>query len=324
MRADKAIKFMLAAQHYAQLFSKDNSTQVGAFFVDPNDFTQLTQGYNGMPRGVDDHRPDRLERPAKYMYFEHAERNGIYNLARRHLKESLFLTLSVPSFSCARAAISVGAKEIWFPEPVEKTAELSAAMELFEETGVTVRVFNRLSGELICGQGLNDNVPVSSPHSWAQQKLAYMAKAYPSQCVTAILSGIDGQEVSRGYAGMPNRAVDERAPQPERYVGEHNHMWVESSLRNAIYRFVRPLLEGSVCLVTATTCVECARAIASVGCSEVVYVEPAPDFMERWGQSIEAALTLLDELGVKHSALPQAELDKVAAELTAATAAKAA
>lgn len=317
MRADKAIKFMLAAQHYAQLFSKDNSTQVGAFFVDPNDFTQLTQGYNGMPRGVDDHRPDRLERPAKYMYFEHAERNGIYNLARRHLKDSIFLTLSVPSFSCARAAISVGAKEIWFPEPGDKTAEFVAAMELFAETGVTVRVFNRVSGELILGQELGDSAPPAPAHVEARQRLSYMVKAYPKLCVTSILNGHDGQEVSLGYAGVPDKAVDERAPQPERYVGEHSHMWVESSLRNAIYRFVRPLLEGSVCLVTATTCVECARAIASVGCSEVVYVEPAADFMERWGQSIEAALTLLDELGVKHSALPQAELDKVAAELIA-------
>jgi dCMP deaminase len=39
-------------------------------------------GYNGFVRGVDDDIASRHERPAKYSWIEHAERNAIYNAAR--------------------------------------------------------------------------------------------------------------------------------------------------------------------------------------------------------------------------------------------------
>ena len=35
--------------------------------------------YNGIVRGVSDDIPERLERPTKYDFFEHAERNAVYN-----------------------------------------------------------------------------------------------------------------------------------------------------------------------------------------------------------------------------------------------------
>ena len=39
-------------------------------------------GFNGLVRGVDDDVALRRERPAKYSWTEHAERNAIYNAAR--------------------------------------------------------------------------------------------------------------------------------------------------------------------------------------------------------------------------------------------------
>ena len=58
--------------------SKDRSTKVGAIIVGPDQGVRST-GFNGFPRGVNDNVDARHERPAKYLYTEHAERNAIYN-----------------------------------------------------------------------------------------------------------------------------------------------------------------------------------------------------------------------------------------------------
>lgn len=303
MRADKALKFMCVAEHYAQLFSKDPSTKVGAVFVDPNDFTQLTQGYNGMPRGVNEHAPHRQERPAKYMYYEHAERNGIYNLARRSLMGSIIVSRSLPSLSCARAAISVGAKEIWLPQSREWSEELSVAMALFEETDVKVRWFDFSTGKILDKASVD-----ASQFEEIQRQLRQHSQVLPPDLhMSWIYEPGSAKETSHGFSGQLAPAYACR-PGDERYVGENSDMWVESSLRDAIYRFVRPMLQGSVCLVTATTCVECARAVASVGCVEMVYLEPDESFKARWGSSIDAALGLLTQLGVKHQSISRAAL----------------
>jgi len=61
--------------------SKDPATQIGCVIVGPAREIRST-GYNSLPRRVDDTRPERLERPTKYLWIEHAERNAIYNAAR--------------------------------------------------------------------------------------------------------------------------------------------------------------------------------------------------------------------------------------------------
>ena len=66
------LAFMVAS------WSKDPSTKTGAVVVGPDREIRAT-GYNGLVRGVDDNKPERLERPTKYDFFEHAERNAVYN-----------------------------------------------------------------------------------------------------------------------------------------------------------------------------------------------------------------------------------------------------
>ena len=56
-------------------FSKDPSTKVGAIIVMEGDNSPKSFGYNGMPRGLDDASIIRNERPEKYFWYEHAERN---------------------------------------------------------------------------------------------------------------------------------------------------------------------------------------------------------------------------------------------------------
>lgn len=61
--------------------SKDRSTKIGAVIVDGENSVRSV-GFNGFPRHIDDDVDERHERPAKYRWTEHAERNAIYNAAR--------------------------------------------------------------------------------------------------------------------------------------------------------------------------------------------------------------------------------------------------
>jgi len=64
-------------------WSEDNGRQVGAIIVGPGNEIRST-GYNGFPRKVDAKVLQRYSREngEKYLWFEHAERNAIYNAAR--------------------------------------------------------------------------------------------------------------------------------------------------------------------------------------------------------------------------------------------------
>ena len=61
--------------------SKDDSTHLGAVIVSQDNEIR-SFGYNGLARGINDDVVERQERPEKYFWFEHAERNAIYNAGR--------------------------------------------------------------------------------------------------------------------------------------------------------------------------------------------------------------------------------------------------
>lgn len=92
--------------------SKDRSIGIGAVLVKDN--AVISMGYNGFPRGVNDDIEDRHERPAKYAYTEHGERNSIYNAARAGISTlgSTMYTQGVPCADCSRAAIQAGVKRL--------------------------------------------------------------------------------------------------------------------------------------------------------------------------------------------------------------------
>ena len=95
--------------------SKDQSTQIGAVIVG-EDKEVLSTGYNSFPRGLDDSLPERQERPEKYFWMEHEERNSIYNAARIgvSLKNStIYLTSGLPCMDCARGIVNSGIKTVY-------------------------------------------------------------------------------------------------------------------------------------------------------------------------------------------------------------------
>jgi dCMP deaminase len=108
-------EYFLNIAEQVKLKSKDKSTQIGAVIVGV-DNEVLSTGYNSFPRGLDDTIEERQERPEKYFWFEHAERNAIYNAARIgvSLKNStIYLTSGLPCMDCARGIVNSGIKVVW-------------------------------------------------------------------------------------------------------------------------------------------------------------------------------------------------------------------
>lgn len=94
--------------------SKDRSTQIGAVIVG-SDNQIISTGYNSFPRGIDDYNESRHERPEKYFWFEHAERNAIYNAALNGVSTkgaTMYLSCDIPCADCARGIINAGIKKI--------------------------------------------------------------------------------------------------------------------------------------------------------------------------------------------------------------------
>jgi dCMP deaminase len=93
--------------------SKDPNTKVGCVIVGPHNEIRST-GYNSFPRGLDDNVPERKDRPEKYLWIEHAERNAIFNAARVGvpLDGCVIYMQGLPCTDCARAIIQSGIKKI--------------------------------------------------------------------------------------------------------------------------------------------------------------------------------------------------------------------
>lgn len=129
--------------------SKDTRTKIGAVLV--RDRRIISEGYNGMPMGVDDLIPSRYERPEKYFFFEHGERNCLYSCARHGISSSAtsMYTQGIPCADCARAAIQGGIYEVvvhkqWedFEHQFYHDKWLESALrsqQMFKEAGIILR-----------------------------------------------------------------------------------------------------------------------------------------------------------------------------------------
>lgn len=98
--------------------SKDQSTKVGCVIVGGDNEVRST-GYNGLPRGADDDVPERSIRPEKLLWYEHAERNAVFNAARIGipLSGSTCYSTLCPCMDCARGVIQSGIKRVVCPRP---------------------------------------------------------------------------------------------------------------------------------------------------------------------------------------------------------------
>lgn len=124
--------------------SKDRSTKVGCVIVGPDNEIRST-GYNGFPRGINDRNEARHQRPEKYLWTEHAERNAIYNAAGAGIALS-GCTAYLPWFpcmDCARGLVQVGIVELVALKPDLNDPKWGEDFKrvgiLLEEAGVRLR-----------------------------------------------------------------------------------------------------------------------------------------------------------------------------------------
>ena len=128
-------------------WSKDRSAKTGCVIVGADRLVCST-GFNGFVRGVDDNIASRHERPAKYSWTEHAERNAIYNAARMGV--SLVGTTCYvnwfPCVDCARAIIQTGMVRLVGLQPnhndVKWGTDFKFALDMFDEVGLEFTLFD--------------------------------------------------------------------------------------------------------------------------------------------------------------------------------------
>ena len=161
--------------------SKDPRTQVGAVVVN-DDRQVLTTGYNGICRGVldpadvnrntfvrvgscgfmplfesdEDYQTIRRreESPEKYLWYEHAERNSIFQAARIgvSLMGATMYTQGIPCCDCGRGIIQAGIKKVvvhklWPRNGLEGnkkqdvwTESITVSRKMFAEAGIMIDI----------------------------------------------------------------------------------------------------------------------------------------------------------------------------------------
>ena len=143
MNEDKLIKFYNMASIQAELFSKDPSKKVCALFIAPDSLQILSAGYNGLPRKIRETK-ERWEKPEKYNFIVHAEKNGIYNACMNgiSLKDSICIVTFFPCSECARALIQVGVDTIVAPKPdfnnLKYSESFKYSLEMLNEIGINI------------------------------------------------------------------------------------------------------------------------------------------------------------------------------------------
>ena len=142
-------EYFINIAEQVKLKSKDQRTQIGVVIVGNNNEIVST-GYNSFPRGIDDNVAERQERPEKYFWFEHAERNAIYNAARigvSTLGTTMYMTCGISCADCARAIINSGVSKIVLRRGRGATNEkwqdsAKRSEQMFKEAGIIVEYFD--------------------------------------------------------------------------------------------------------------------------------------------------------------------------------------
>lgn len=142
-------EYFINIAEQVKLKSKDKNTQIGVVIVGSSNEIVST-GYNSFPRGIDDNVDERQEKPEKYFWFEHAERNAIYNAARigvSTLGTTMYMTCGISCADCARAIINSGISKIVLRKGRGATNEkwqesAKRSEQMFKEAGIKVEYFN--------------------------------------------------------------------------------------------------------------------------------------------------------------------------------------
>lgn len=107
-------EFYFGLVEQARRMSDDPYTQVGAVIVKDGVRSITWNTFCGPIVEMLECIPDKFERPEKYYWFEHAERNGIYQCSRNgvSLNGASIYQNGLPCTDCASAIAHSGIKEV--------------------------------------------------------------------------------------------------------------------------------------------------------------------------------------------------------------------
>lgn len=155
------VKYLTMAFLNARDYGTDPSTQNGAVIV--NQCGQLIGvGANHFPEGVQENN-ERWQRPLKYQFVEHAERNSIFHAAKEghKLAGTIMYCGWFACADCARAIIQSGITEVVGHQkcfdltPVHWKESINNAFAMFKESGVKTRTITCDLGVTIRFNGEN-------------------------------------------------------------------------------------------------------------------------------------------------------------------------
>lgn len=139
-------EYLALCDQYARR-SPDPSRKTGALIVNSGGIV-VAKGRNHFPWGIAPTAP-RLERPAKYKWIEHAERDAIFSAARQGVKTAhcdMYLNW-YPCTDCARAMILAGISRVVCREPdwldPRWGDDFAIVQEMLSEAEVAVRFIGK-------------------------------------------------------------------------------------------------------------------------------------------------------------------------------------
>lgn len=141
-------KWFMEGVYWVASKSKDPKTQMGAILV--KDKRIISTGYNGLPQHVMD-LPDRLERPLKYLYISHAERNAIYSAAKHGIAtdKSTLYTNGLPCTDCMKGIIQAGIETIYIHKQFELHSKKIVRLEWEKHIAVSKQMSKEAGTEII-------------------------------------------------------------------------------------------------------------------------------------------------------------------------------
>lgn len=87
--------------------------KIGAIIVKSGSI--ISSGFNNFPNNVDSSKKERYEKPERFLWIEHAERNAIYNAAKNGINidgAEMYISAHLPCPDCTKAIINSGIKKI--------------------------------------------------------------------------------------------------------------------------------------------------------------------------------------------------------------------
>lgn len=128
-----------------------------------------------------------------------------------------------------------------------------------------------------------------------------LAKLYATwskdpKCQVGAVIAVGKDQISQGYNGFPAGVLD----LDERYLTKDIKLsLVVHAERNAIYKCASPHIRGSTLYSTLFPCIECSKAIASVGIKRVIYLEELGETPTAL-YNTETSRLILREAGIIH------------------------